>query len=840
MSDLNEYVDLLIPKIKHLIITTSGHTVSACSIEEFYYAFCLAFREQIMVNMTATIKTMEEKKPRTVNFISMEYLPGRFIGNNISNLKANDLVRAVLKTLDRNFEDVLNCETDPGLGNGGLGRLSSCFLDSLATQGYPARAYGLRYQYGIFEQEIWNGVQIEKPDCWLLNIDPWESRHDIFSANIHFRGQPIHATNKHGDDVYHLENFEEVRALPFDVPIVGYAANPNYSVLILRLWSTKESPRNFALQRYNAGFLDQASENTSLTDILYPNDNNELGKRVRLKQEFLLVSASVQDIIRRHLRVYGDLSSFRDKVRIQINDTHPTLIIAELPRILMKNFNYSWKDAWETTQEVCSYTNHTILREALEEWNEHRIAELLPRQHLMIQRLNQHFCDEVRKSFPGDEERVRRLSIIEGGQIRMAHLSAYGCHTVNGVAELHTKILKETIFKDFHDLYPDKFVNVTNGVTQRRWLFHANPLLQEFVTKKIGNQWITDFSTLSKLHAFASDKSSQEEFLLIKKKNKENLIHLLTHDNPLRDSHGKILEHSHTLEPSSLFDVHIKRFHEYKRQLMNVLHLIMIHQEAQPRKVHRLAIFGGKAAPGYERAKEIIQLINAVARSFHSDETARSRLCIAFVENYNVTRAETIIPAADLSQQISTAGWEASGTGNMKLAINGALTIGTNDGANIEMRKAVGDPWWPFAFGSSADENQEAYVPREIYHRDPQIRAVLDTLKDGIFAATPEEKNVFAKIFHGLIEQDPFRVLKDLRAYYEMQKKVESLFLQPNLWAETALHNIASMGPFSTDVSIHNYAAKIWGVEPCPVDLDILAKVKEEYQDHSHCNRPIT
>lgn len=833
--DINGHADALVQKIKHLIITTSGHTAAGCSIEEFYYAFCLALREQIMVNMTATIDTIEEKKPRTVNFISMEYLPGRLIGNNISNLCATDLIKSVLKKLDRNFDDVLNCETDPGLGNGGLGRLSSCFLDSLTTLSYPARGYGLRYQYGIFEQEIWNGIQVERPDCWLLNVDPWESRRDIFSVGVHFRGRPIHATNKHGDDVYHLENFEEVRALPFDVPIVGYSGHPNYSVLLLRLWSTKESPRNFELQRYNSGFLDQASENTSLTDVLYPNDNNELGKRVRLKQEFLLVSASLQDIIRRHQKIYGDLNGLRDKVRIQINDTHPSLIVAELPRILMKNFDYSWQDAWETTQECCSYTNHTILREALEEWNEHRIFELLPRQHQIIQKLNQQFCNEVRKRFPEDEDRVRRVSILENGQVRMAHLAIYGCHKINGVAELHSQILKEKIFKDFYDMYPDKFENVTNGVTQRRWLYHANPLLREFITKRIGDKWITNFSEMEKLHEFASDKESQDEFLKIKKKNKENLIHLLTHENPLRGPGGKILEHSHTLEPTSLFDVQIKRFHEYKRQLMNVIQLIMVYQEPDPRPVHRLTIFGGKAAPGYEKAKQIIQLINAVSRKFYHDERAKKSHCITFVENYNVSRAEVIIPGADLSEQISTAGWEASGTGNMKLAMNGALTIGTNDGANIEMKEAVTEKWWPFSFGSSAEENLEPYNPWEIYSNDEQIKRAVDTLTDGTFAENEEESHAFSSLFHSITEHDPFRVLKDLRPYYETQKKVEELFQNPSAWAETAIHNIASMGKFSTDVSIKNYAEKIWGVEPCPPDPKILSDVSEEYLEHTHC-----
>jgi starch phosphorylase len=831
--DIQEVADSLVQKIKHFLITTSGHTTANATIEEFYQAFCTALREEIMVNMTATIDTIQNKKPRVLNFISMEYMPGRLLGNNLTNMSATELAKAVLKKMDRNFSDLISCEADPGLGNGGLGRLSSCFLDSLATLNYPARGYGLRYQYGIFEQEIWNGVQVEKPDCWLLNQDPWELRRDLFSVNVHFRGNPIHATNKHGDDVYLLEDFEEVRALPFDIPILGYCNKPNYSALLLRLWSTKESPRNFELQRYNAGFLGQASENTSLTDVLYPNDNHELGKRVRLKQEFVLVCASLQDIIRRHMRTYGDLTCFADKVRIQINDSHPALIIAEMMRLLTKSYDFSWAEAWETCQACCSYTNHTILREALEEWNEKRVHELLPRQYQIIQKLNLDFCNQVRVKYPYDEEKVQRLSIIENGQIRMAHLAIYGSHKVNGVAKLHSQILKESTFKDFAEMFPDKFTNVTNGVTQRRWLLHANPLLAAFITKRIGGGWICNFTEIGKLAPFASDPASQMEFLDIKKRNKEALVQFLHKENCVRNSKGKILAHSHIMEPSALFDVQIKRMHEYKRQLLNALHLIMIYQEPEKRKIHRLSIFAGKSAPGYERAKQIIRLICAIGRKFHAD--GRDDLCIAFIENYNVSRAEIIVPAADLSEQISTAGWEASGTGNMKLAINGALTIGTEDGANIEMHEAVTDRWWPFAFGASVEENRKHYNPREIYNHDEPIRRALESLKDGTFAQNGDESHAFLKIYNSLLELDTFRVLQDLRAYYETQKRVEELYIQPKAWAETALHNIASMGRFSTDESIRNYAKNIWGIEPCPPDPAILAKVRDEYSEHDRC-----
>lgn len=843
MSDLDFRAETLAQKIKHYLITQSGHTIDSAPMEEFYQAFCTALREEVMINWMSTLETIRTKKVRIAHYFSMEYLPGRLTGNNFTNIGAQELVKAVLVKVNRDLNEFISCEPDPGLGNGGLGRLASCFLDSMATLKLPARGYGLRYQYGIFEQEVWNGVQVEKPDCWLLNTNPWELRRDSFAATINFRGKMIAAKNKHADDVFLLEEPEEVRAIPYDIPIVGYAEKGNFSVIPLRLWSTKESPRNFQLQRYNAGLLDQAAENTSLTDVLYPNDNNELGKRLRLKQEFLLVSASLSDMIRRHLTVYGDMAQFVDKTRIQINDTHPALTIAELVRTLTKNHDFTWKEAVDAVQEICSYTNHTILKEALEEWNEKRIQELLPRQHNIIQRINLEFLNQVRARFPNDEAKVQRVSIIEGGQIRMAHLAIVGSHKINGVAALHSKILKEIVFKDLADIFPEKFTNVTNGVTQRRWLLYANPLLAEFITKRIGNEWIVDFPKIAALSEYASDKKSQEEFLSIKKANKESLINFLKMENYIRSQTGKIISHTHPLTANSLFDVQVKRFHEYKRQLLNALHLIMLYQEIKTdpnaRGISRFALFGGKSAPGYDKAKQIMQLICAIARRVDQDAAVRHKLAVAFIENYNVTKAELIIPAADLSEQISTAGWEASGTGNMKFSMNGALTIGTDDGANIEMRESVGSRWWPFAFGASAEDNRKPYSAWDIYIHDASIRRAIDSLKDGSFAETPEEKEAFAAIHYGLVESGPdsdcFKVLKDLRAYYETQKKVEALFMQPLVWAETAIHNIASMGRFSTDQSILHYSKEIWNIAPCPPDPAILAKTLAEYSEHDRC-----
>lgn len=839
MNHLDEQAATLAQKIKHLIITASGHTAEEASNEECFQALCTALREEMIINQTAALNTIEQKKVKMAYFLSMEYLPGRLLGNTISNLGATDLIKAILAKLNRNLKDLIPCESDPGLGHGGLGRLASCFLDSLATLQYPVRAYGLRYQYGIFEQEIWNGIQVEKPDCWLFHTNPWESRNEAHAVTVQFKGHPTLAHNTNGDPIELLHHSEEVRALPYDTPIVGFSTTPNYSVLTLRLWSTKESPRNFQLQRYNAGFFEQAAENTSLTDLLYPNDNTELGKRIRLKQEFLLVSASLQDIIRHVLKVHEDMSAFIDKVRIQINDTHPALVIAELVRLLTQEFNFSWKLALETCQTVCSYTNHTILREALEEWNELRLKEFLPRQYRIIQKLNQEFCDSVRAKFPGDEERIRRVSIIQDNQIRMAHLAIIGSHHINGVAKLHSELLKKKIFPDFFELYPNRFTNITNGVTQRRWLLQANPLLAAFITERIGTGWITDFSEIQKLAEFAEDFKSQEAFLSIKQQNKKALQAYLAQENPIRGRSGTIIAPSPSFCTDALFDIQIKRFHEYKRQLMNALHLIMIYQELKEdpkaRPIRRVSIFGGKAAPNYVLAKQTLDLVYAVCRKIQNDNDVNGQLCALFVENYNVSKAEMLIPAADLSEQISTAGWEASGTGNMKFAMNGALTIGTPDGANLEMQDAVGDRWWPFRFGATAQENQLPYHPSEIYEKHPSIQKALTTLIDGTLATDAHETTAFAQIYKYLTQSDPYRVLKDLPAYYKTQKQVEELFLRPNLWAETAIQNIAAMSPFSTDASIRNYAEKIWEIEPCPPDLEVLEKVRSEYSEHDQC-----
>ena len=846
MTPLELQAETVAQKVRHYLITTMGRTADEANDDEFYRAFCTSLREEIMINWTATTHTFKKPGLKRLYYLSMEYMPGRLFGNNITNISAVGFVKQILKRLNRDIVTVASMEHDIGIGNGGLGRLASCFMDSLATLQYPAMGYGMRYQYGIFDQELICGVQIERPDCWLLTPNPWEFRRDTHAVPVRFAGKPVPRKNSHGDEIYDLIDYEEVRALPYDLPIIGYSPDPNFSVLTLRLWSTKESPRNFQLQRYNAGEIGQASENTSLTDVLYPNDNHEAGKRIRLKQEFLLVSASLQDIVNQYKEIYSNIDQFADVVRIQINDTHPALIIPELIHLLTKEHDISWDKAWEIVRTCCAYTNHTVLKEALEEWNAERMNELLPRHYSILQRLNQEFCTDVRTAFPKDEDRVRRMSIIEGGQVKMANLAIYGSHKVNGVAALHTEILKSSLFKDFYEMYPDKFVNVTNGITQRRWLLYCNPLLVEFLEKRIGNGWITNFEEIARIADYANDPQTQKEFLEIKKKNKERLLEMIEEDMEFRHGSGKSFAEQNFLGPDALFDVQIKRIHEYKRQLMKALHLLMLYYEIkenpESHRIKRFAIFGGKAAPGYLVAKSIIRLIYCLSRKINQDPEVGKRIKIVYIENYNVSKAEVIIPGTDLSEQISTAGMEASGTGNMKFSVNGALTIATDDGANVEMREKVTDAWWPFMFGASSNENLEmqrahSYNPLDIYANNNKIQQVVDALKNRSLVENDAEHEALMTVYNSLIAggSDRFFVLNDLMAYYDTQKKVEELYLEPSRWAEFAIHNMAGMGSFSADVSINNYAKKIWELEKCPPDPAELDQVRKEYSEHDRC-----
>jgi len=843
--DLDYQAEQLVAKTKHYLITTLGKNSEEANADEFYRALSYALREEVMINWLSCNKTYLQEDTRMLYYISMEYLPGRLLSNNIANLAASEIVMRVLQKMNRGYYDIISREADPGLGNGGLGRLASCFLDSLATQHYPAQAYGLRYQYGIFEQQIWDGAQIEAPDCWLIHENPWEFRRDLRKTTVKYGGQLNSSTNIHGDEIFTLKDYEEVWAMPYDLPIIGYSREHRFSVVTLRMWSTKESPRNFQLQRYNAGKLDQAAENMTLTDVLYPSDHHEIGKRIRLKQEYLLVSASLQDIIRHYLSNHDNFRAFADKVRIQINDTHPSLVIPELIRILTQQYDLPWRMAVEMAQAVTGYTNHTVLSEALEQWDQSLMFFLLPRQYKVIERLNLEFCDKIRHKWPNDEDRVRRMSILENGMVRMANLSIIGSHKVNGVSAIHSEILKNKVFKDFYDFYPERFINITNGVTQRRWLLECNPELSKFITKRIGDGWITDFEQIKQIEKFAQDAETIKEFLSIKLRNKHRLIEFLAQENKTRNSKGEIVAPSPIIDINSLFDVQIKRIHEYKRQLLNVIHLIMIYQELleSPHthgRIKRTTIFAGKAAAGYELAKQIIQLAYAVSRKINKDSRIEGYLKIVYAENYNVSHAEAIIPAADLSEQISTAGTEASGTGNMKLTLNGALTIGTNDGANIEMREEVTDRWWPFIFGASAEEihkmqQNQSYHPSAIVNQNEKIRRALNTLIDRTFAINDAEHVAFQALYRRLLEEDPYFILYDLPSYYETQKKVEELYKEPEKWAEHAIHNIAGMGKFSADVSIKNYCDKVWGLKPCPIDEDIYRNVENEFREIDKC-----
>lgn len=843
--DLDYQAEQLVAKTKHYLITTLGKNSEEANADEFYRALSYALREEVMINWLSCNKTYLQKDTRMLYYISMEYLPGRLLSNNIANLAASEIVMRVLQKMNRGYYDIISREADPGLGNGGLGRLASCFLDSLATQHYPAQAYGLRYQYGIFEQQIWDGMQIEAPDCWLIHENPWEFRRDLRKTTVKYGGQINSSTNIHGDEIFSLKDYEEVWAMPYDLPIIGYSREHRFSVVTLRMWSTKESPRNFQLQRYNAGKLDQAAENMTLTDVLYPSDHHEIGKRIRLKQEYLLVSASLQDIIRHYLTTHDNFRAFSDKIRIQINDTHPSLVIPELIRILTQQYDLPWKMAVEMAQAVTGYTNHTVLSEALEQWDQSLMFYLLPRQYKVIERLNLEFCDKVRHKWPSDEERVRRMSVLENGMVRMANLSIIGSHKINGVSAIHSEILKNKVFKDFYDFYPERFINITNGVTQRRWLLESNPELSKFITKRIGDGWITDFQQIKQIEKFAHDAESIREFISIKMRNKHRLIEFLAQENKTRSNKGEIVAPSPIIDINSLFDVQIKRIHEYKRQLLNVLHLIMIYQELLENphthgRIKRTAIFAGKAAAGYELAKQIIQLAYAVGRKVNKDSRIDGQLKVVYIENYNVSHAEVIIPAADLSEQISTAGTEASGTGNMKLTINGALTIGTDDGANIEMHAEITDKWWPFMFGASAEEihrmqQDQSYHPISIVNQNEKIRKALGTLLDRTFAINDSEHAAFQTLHQRLLESDPYFILYDLESYCATQKKVEELYSDPEKWAECAIHNIAGMGKFSADTSIKNYCDNVWGLKPCPIDEDIYRNVENEFREIDKC-----
>ena len=801
--------------LHHLKYTLAKDEYSATDHDR-YYALALAVRDRLAERWLATSVTYHKKHVKRAYYLSMEYLMGRVMGNNVINLSIEEPVREAMRALGLSWDALRDVERDAGLGNGGLGRLAACFLDSLATLQLPGYGYGVRYDYGIFRQTIKDGNQVEEPDNWLRFGNPWEIERPEAQFEVHFGGRVrmeevggrLHAT---------WLDYETVLGIPYDNPIPGYGNN---TVNNLRLWSAR-STEEFNLQFFNNGDYVKAYESKTLTEniskVLYPNDNIERGRELRFKQQYFFIACSLHDIIRRFRSDEQDIHAFPDHVAIQLNDTHPAMAIAELMRILLDDEGLEWDDAWSITVRTFGYTNHTLMPEALERWSVKLFETILPRHLQIIYEINRRFLREIATRYPGDNDRIARMSLIQetpARNVRMAYLAVVGSHSVNGVAELHSELLKTTLFRDFYELWPERFNNKTNGITPRRWLLKANPRLSALVSEKIGHAWVTNLDELKQLEAFASDDAFLDRLMAVKRANKERLAALVRRDHGL------------DLNLDGIFDVQIKRLHEYKRQLLNVLNII--HQYFQlkdnPAKpfVPRTWLFGAKAAPGYFLAKRIIKLIHDVAFVVNTDPAMKGRMNVLFLPDYRVSLAERIIPAADLSEQISTAGTEASGTGNMKFQLNGALTIGTLDGANVEIRKEVG-PENFFLFGKTVEEVDATvaagYDPRAIYESNPAIRRILDAIRDGFFNL--DQPGLYQPILDSLLSNgDRYLVLADFDAYVACQDKVSEAFLDRKAWARMCLMNIANSGKFSTDRTIAEYARDIWDIHPCPVSLD--------------------
>ena len=785
------------------------------SPQEVYQAVAFAVRDLITENWIATHNAYDQQNPKVLYYLSMEFLTGRALGNNILNLTLTHQIEEVLQELDidMNLSLIEEQESDAGLGNGGLGRLAACFMDSLATMQYPAYGCGIRYHFGIFKQKIEDGRQIEMPDDWLKHGHPWEVKRSDYAEEIKFGGNIRSYTDRYGKLHFVHENYQSVLAIPYDMPIVGYN---NLTVNTLRLWDA-EAPEEFILQFFDEGEYTKAVEKQNLaktlTHVLYPNDNHYKGKELRLKQQYFFVSATLQRALRRLKLKDTSIYLLPEKVVFQMNDTHPSLVVPELMRLLLDEEDLPWDEAWDIVTRSCAYTNHTIMQEALEKWPVELFQRLLPRIYQIVEEINGRFCDELRYGLALHEDKIRDLSIIQDEQIRMAHLAIVGSFSVNGVAALHSEILKHKVLKDFADIMPQKFNNKTNGITPRRWLGHSNPELAHFITQTIGDEWITNLSNLEKLKPYSIDPAFQSKFMDIKFHNKVRLAEYIKKKQGLH------------INPHSLFDIQIKRLHEYKRQLMNILHVMMLYNDYQENpdldRVPRTFIFGAKAAPGYRRAKLIIKLINSVADLVNNDPITCNKLSVVFIENYNVSSAEILIPAADISEQISTASKEASGTGNMKFMLNGALTIGTLDGANVEIAEEVGGDHI-FIFGLTSSEvieltENRSYNPWDIYNSNPQINRVLNQLIDGSIA--PSEPGIFSEIYESLLnraggQMDEYFILKDMDAYYKAQQEVDVLYKNTDTWAESAILNTASSGKFSSDRTIQNYIDDIWKINP--------------------------
>ena len=788
-------------------------TIEEATQEQIFQAVSYSVKDVIIDNWLATQKAYDEQDPKIVYYMSMEFLMGRALGNNLINLCAYGEVKEALEELGFDLNCIEDQEPDPALGNGGLGRLAACFLDSLATLNYAAYGCGIRYHYGMFKQKIQNGYQIEVPDNWLKNGYPFELRRPEYAKEVHFGGyvRVEYDPEKGGNKFIH-EGYQAVKAIPYDMPITGY---DNDVVNTLRIWDA-EPIVDFELDSFDKGDYKKAVEQENLArnivEVLYPNDNHYAGKELRLKQQYFFVSASLQAAIAKYKKKHDDIHKLYEKVTFQMNDTHPTVAVAELMRILMDEEGLGWDEAWEVTRKSVAYTNHTIMSEALEKWPIELFSRLLPRVYQIIEEINRRFILEIQAKYPGNYEKIKKMAIIYDGQVKMAHLAIAAGYSVNGVACLHTEILKNQELKDFYEMMPEKFNNKTNGITQRRFLLHANPLLADWITEHIGPDWITDLPQLKKLAVYADDEKALQEFMNIKFKNKERLAKY-------------ILEHNGVeVDPHSIFDVQVKRLHEYKRQLLNILHVIYLYNQI---KMHpemefypRTFIFGAKASAGYATAKKIIKLINSVADVVNNDASINGKIKVVFIENYRVSNAEWIFAAADVSEQISTASKEASGTGNMKFMLNGAPTLGTMDGANVEIVEEVGAEN-AFIFGLSSDEvinyeNNGGYDPNVIYNTDEEIRQVLMQLINGTFSSDTE---LFRDLYDSLLNTkntdraDRYFILADFRSYADAQKRVEAAYKDEKGWAKKALLNTACSGKFTSDRTIQEYVDDIWHLD---------------------------
>ena len=796
-------------------------TVDEVSQQELYQAVSYVVKDAIIDDWIATQKQYEKDDPKIVYYMSMEFLLGRALGNNLINMTAYKEVKEALEEMGLNLNELEDQEPDPALGNGGLGRLAACFLDSLASLGYAAYGCGIRYRYGMFKQKIKDGYQEEKSDNWLKNGNPFELRRPEYAKEVRFGGNiRVEYDDKTGDIRFKQENYESVLAVPYDYPIVGY---DNHIVNTLRIWDA-EPIVDFQLDSFDRGDYHKAVEQQNLAktivEVLYPNDNHYAGKELRLKQQYFFVSASLQDALEKYKKHHDDIHKLPEKMAIQMNDTHPTVAVAELMRLLLDEEGLGWDEAWEITTKTCAYTNHTIMAEALEKWPIDLFSRLLPRVYQIIQEIDRRFVAKIREMYPGNEEKVAKMQILRDGQVKMAHLAIVAGYSVNGVARLHTEILKKQELRDFYEMMPQKFNNKTNGITQRRFLMHGNPLLADWVTDKLGTKdWITDLSLMSGLKKWVDDEEALKEFMSIKYENKVRLAKYIKEHNGIE------------VDPRSIFDVQVKRLHEYKRQLLNILHVMYLYNEIKEHPeisfYPRTFIFGAKASAGYIRAKQIIKLINSVADVVNNDRSINGKLKVVFIEDYRVSNAEIIFAAADVSEQISTASKEASGTGNMKSMLNGAQTLRTMDGANVEIVEEVGAEN-AFIFGLSSDEvinyeNNGGYNPMDIYNSDADIRRVVNQLVDGTYSQG--DKEMYRDLYNSLLtaqggsKADTYFILKDFRSYADTQKKVEEAYRDKDRWAKMALLNTASCGKFSSDRTIQEYVDDIWHLDKVTVEV---------------------